>query len=85
MRQKFDEVDEILSTNLKIARINKGVSQAWLGETLGVSYQQIQRYESKMSKLSASSIYKLAIDLYPDKDIGDTILWLYGLSKNKDN
>lgn len=83
MRQKIDEIDQTLAKNLKIARTDRGVSQAWVGESLGVTFQQIQKYEKAKNRISASSLYKLALDLYPDADIGDTILWMYGIKESK--
>ena len=44
-RQKPDPVDVHVGANLRLFRSAKGLSQAAVGEALGVTFQQIQKYE----------------------------------------
>jgi transcriptional regulator with XRE-family HTH domain len=37
-----------------------GISQAKLGKALGVSFQQIQKYENGFNRVSASSLARIA-------------------------
>ncbi|MDP1340930.1 helix-turn-helix domain-containing protein, partial [Klebsiella variicola] len=41
----------------------RGHSQAALGEAIGVSFQQIQKYERGANRLSASTLFGLAVFL----------------------
>ncbi len=43
---------------LKSARINAGLSQSEIGEIMGVTFQQVQKYEVGINRLS---LYKLKI------------------------
>ena len=53
MRQKEEmDIDRIVGLRLKEIRISKKISQKELGNILGVSFQQIQKYESGENKLS---------------------------------
>jgi transcriptional regulator with XRE-family HTH domain len=40
-------------------RLALNVSQAELGEELGVSFQQIQKYESGVNRVSAARLYSI--------------------------
>lgn len=41
-------------------RNQRGVSQAWLAEALGVSVQQIAKYESGQDRVSLSRAFQIA-------------------------
>lgn len=45
---------------LKAARLLKGLSQQKLGQELGVTFQQIQKYENGKNRLSASRLFLAA-------------------------
>lgn len=57
---KADTSHMSFGKRLKKARQDKGISQAQLGEIVGVHYTQIGRYESKDMKPSGEILTKLA-------------------------
>ena len=51
------EVDRIVGERIRRRRILTGLTQDQLGEALGVSYQQIQKYETGANRVSAGRLY----------------------------
>ena len=73
-----DPIDSEVGLNLRRARLDRGVSQAELGDSLGVSFQQIQKYERGANRMSASMLVKAArflkiraADLLPPDEKGE--------------
>jgi transcriptional regulator with XRE-family HTH domain len=58
--RKPKAADEIVSENLRRLRTLSGLSQGELGERLGVTTQQIQKYERASNRLSAGAIVDIA-------------------------
>jgi transcriptional regulator with XRE-family HTH domain len=52
-------IDTYLAAQLRAHRIALGLSQAALGEKLGVSFQQIQKYESGVNRVSAARLFEI--------------------------
>ncbi|WP_084397863.1 helix-turn-helix domain-containing protein [Henriciella aquimarina] len=61
------EVDTIVGERIRRRRILTGLTQDQLGEALGVSYQQIQKYETGSNRVSAGRLYLLSqtLDVSP--------------------
>jgi transcriptional regulator with XRE-family HTH domain len=38
-------VDKYVGSRVRMRRLMLGMSQEWLGEKLGISFQQVQKYE----------------------------------------
>ncbi len=55
-----DPIDIHVGERLKLQRMLKGLSQEELGNALGVTFQQIQKYEKGSNRISASALWKLA-------------------------
>lgn len=55
-----DPVDAHVGHRLRIRRVLLGLDQGTLGARVGVSPQQIQKYESGYNRISASRLYDLA-------------------------
>ncbi|MDD9911422.1 MAG: helix-turn-helix transcriptional regulator [Alphaproteobacteria bacterium] len=53
-------VDIHVGQRLKQQRKLKNISQEKLGEQLGVTFQQIQKYENATNRISASKLYELS-------------------------
>lgn len=49
-----------LGAKVRNLRHQKGFSQSELGEYLGVTFQQIQKYENGLNRISCSSLVKIA-------------------------
>jgi len=59
-KKQCDPFDQELGFRLKTVRQTHRMSQEQLGEILGTSYQQIQRYESGINRLSPEKLYQCA-------------------------
>jgi len=55
-----DAADVALGRRLKSLRVKRGLSQTALGEVIGVSFQQIQKYERGAHRLRVSQLRRLA-------------------------
>jgi transcriptional regulator with XRE-family HTH domain len=59
-KTKKNAVDAHIGNYLRLLRRSRGMSQAELGEALGVTYQQIQKYESGGNRMTVSTLLTLA-------------------------
>jgi transcriptional regulator with XRE-family HTH domain len=53
-------VDVLVGQNIRICRLQKGLSQTELGERIGVTFQQIQKYEKGANRVGASRLTQIA-------------------------
>jgi transcriptional regulator with XRE-family HTH domain len=56
----LDPIDAEVGQNLRRARLARGYSQTELGDALGISFQQVQKYERGANRLSASRLVRAA-------------------------
>jgi len=54
---KRTELEFLIGSRLKYYRIKNGMSQTLLGDNLGLTFQQIQKYEKGENRIPASTIY----------------------------
>jgi transcriptional regulator with XRE-family HTH domain len=59
-RPKGNPIDAVVGQNLQRIRKSRGISQTALGEALGISFPQIQKYETGINRVSASALYEMA-------------------------
>jgi transcriptional regulator with XRE-family HTH domain len=52
-------VDTYIGTQMRNGRTALGLSQEVLGEKLGVSFQQIQKYEKGINRVSAARLFEI--------------------------
>ena len=52
MRKETDPRAAVIGARIADRRTAMGKSQAWLGDAIGVSFQQVQKYESGQDRLS---------------------------------
>ncbi len=71
------DIDFRIGKNIQILRARHGLTQKDLGKILGVSFQQIQKYETAGNRISASHLYDIAHAL------GTPIGALYNESRNE--
>ena len=57
------QVDEYVAARIKERRVMLGLTQGDLAERLGVSFQQVQKYEKGSNRISAGRLYILAMTL----------------------
>lgn len=53
------EVDKLIGANLRRIRVLRGLSQEKLGDELGLTFQQVQKYEKGSNSIAAARIPKL--------------------------
>ena len=53
-------IDIRVGLNLRVARISQGLSQSALAEKLGISFQQVQKYERGSNRVSASRLWEFS-------------------------
>ena len=53
-------IDAAVGKNLQNIRVMRGVSQGDLGKAVGVTFQQIQKYEKGVNRVSASKLVEIA-------------------------
>lgn len=58
-----DPIDVVIGAKVRSARLLSGLSQEKLGAALGVSFQQVQKYESGANRIGASRLQQIAIAL----------------------
>lgn len=56
----MDRIDVLVGQRIRALRCALGMSQAELGQKVGVRFQQIQKYESGANRVSASRLLALA-------------------------
>jgi transcriptional regulator with XRE-family HTH domain len=58
--KKRSPVDAIVGRNVRVQRLAAGMSQQELARKIGVSFQQIQKYEKGTNRVGAGRLYRLA-------------------------
>jgi transcriptional regulator with XRE-family HTH domain len=60
MKGHATELDGIIGRNIRFYRQQLGWSCARLGEIVGVSFEQVRKYESGANRVAASTLFKIA-------------------------
>ena len=55
-----DELDAEIGRRLREARIVRGMSQTDLGQALGITFQQIQKYERGLNRIGSGRLFKIS-------------------------
>lgn len=70
-----DPIDAHVGARMKAFRIQNRMTQSGLAEALGVTFQQVQKYERGVNRMAASTLAKAAAalgctigDMYPGED-----------------
>jgi transcriptional regulator with XRE-family HTH domain len=53
-------VDQIIGQNIRANRLAQGLSQAALGDRIGVTFQQVQKYETGTNRVGGSRLIQIA-------------------------
>ena len=53
-------LDRYVGTRMRVRRLEVGMSQEKLGEFLGITFQQVQKYERGVNRIGASRLFDLA-------------------------
>ena len=54
-----EEVDRLVGQRLRILRVARGITQQSLAKSIGVSFQQIQKYERGANRISAGRLWTI--------------------------
>jgi transcriptional regulator with XRE-family HTH domain len=55
-----DAVDRLVGRNIRIQRLAKGLSQTELATQLGVTFQQVQKYEKGVNRIGCGRLFQIA-------------------------
>ena len=55
-----DSVDKLVGRNIRIQRLAKGLSQTELANHLGVTFQQVQKYEKGVNRIGCGRLYQIS-------------------------
>lgn len=58
--RKSGPLDEMVGAKIRLFRTNRGMSQSLLAEKIGVSFQQVQKYEKGVNRVGASRLSQIA-------------------------
>ena len=58
--------DVELGKRIRLRRVEQGISQSELGDKLGVSFQQVQKYEKGVNRVSSTRLAQIATALDVD-------------------
>lgn len=58
-----DSIDHLIGQRLRERRQAYGISMRMLGNAVGVSYQQIAKYEAGRNRISAARLFEIAHQL----------------------
>lgn len=79
MRRPIADIDLRIAERFRILRTINGISQKQMGEIIGVSFQQIQKYENGINRVSLSNlmdlckIFNISMDYFFDKDAEEDV------------
>jgi len=63
MKKNPDPIDRHVGGRVRMRRILVGMSQEKLGEALGLTFQQVQKYEKGSNRIGASRLQQIAVTL----------------------
>ena len=58
--RKSGPLDAMVGARIRMFRINRGMSQSVLAERIGVTFQQVQKYEKGANRVGASRLSQIA-------------------------
>ncbi|MCC5979026.1 MAG: helix-turn-helix transcriptional regulator [Salinarimonas sp.] len=58
--RKPSDIDRLVGQRVRLARKIAKLSQSKLGDSVGVTYQQIQKYENGTDRVGAGRLYRIA-------------------------
>ncbi|MCK1517505.1 helix-turn-helix transcriptional regulator [Bradyrhizobium sp. 190] len=58
--RKSGPLDVMVGARIRMLRVNRGMSQTMLAERIGVTFQQVQKYERGANRVGASRLSQIA-------------------------
>jgi len=62
-KKKPNQIDVLVGRNVRLYRLHAKLSQTALGERIGVTFQQVQKYERGSNRVGASRLTQIATAL----------------------
>ena len=59
-RKEPTPIDKLVGRNIRIHRMKKNMSQEKLGDSLGLTFQQVQKYEKGTNRVGAGRLHQIA-------------------------
>jgi transcriptional regulator with XRE-family HTH domain len=59
-KRSRDPTDAEIAKRVRALRLQRGLSQTELSDALGVTFQQVQKYERGMNRISAGRLFRIA-------------------------
>lgn len=56
----LEQADKLIGKNIRLHRLIKEMSRAALAGAIGISEQQVQKYESGVDRVSASRLFQIS-------------------------
>ena len=63
MSRRADHIDQLVGRNIRVLRLKEGMPQMALASALGVTFQQVQKYENGTNRVGSGRLLKIA-DLF---------------------
>lgn len=60
MPARPDPLDHLIGANIRRFRLEAHMSQATLADAIGVSFQQLQKYEKGRDRIAASRLFRVS-------------------------
>lgn len=64
--ESMEDLYKTIGNKIKIKRVECGLTQADLGKKLGLTFQQVQKYEMAKNKVGIDKLYKISSILNTD-------------------
>lgn len=78
MKKSTGSIDKEVGSRVRMRRVSIGMSQEKLGDMLGLTFQQVQKYEKGMNRISVARLVEIA------KILGvDIHFFLNGITSSK--
>lgn len=63
MPRRSHVADKHVAARLRAARVEAGRTQSQVAEALGVTFQQVQKYEKGTNRIASGTLYELSLVL----------------------
>lgn len=60
MNKRPDPIDRLVGNNVRILRLERGLSQSDLAFRLGITFQQVQKYEKGINRIGSGRLARLS-------------------------
>jgi transcriptional regulator with XRE-family HTH domain len=60
LEKNVKAIDKIIGNNIRINRIERGLTQGKLAQSIGVTFQQVQKYEKGTNRVGGSRLVQIA-------------------------